>query len=89
MVQLLKFLICSVTNILLNGKRGRRENRNVCWFESNFISLHSVYKKRGKNMTKEEIEQFKKEHNCNTCTKNVDCKIVRQVDGKLVCIEEE
>nr|DAW54856.1 MAG TPA: hypothetical protein [Caudoviricetes sp.] len=42
MVQLLKLFICSVTNTLLTGKRGRRENRNVCWFESNFISLHSV-----------------------------------------------
>nr|DAE74688.1 MAG TPA: hypothetical protein [Caudoviricetes sp.]DAE88558.1 MAG TPA: hypothetical protein [Caudoviricetes sp.]DAW06157.1 MAG TPA: hypothetical protein [Caudoviricetes sp.] len=44
MVQLLKILICSVTNILLNGKRGRQENRSACWFESNFISLHRVYK---------------------------------------------
>lgn len=52
------------------------------------ISLHSVYKKEGNTMTKEEIEEFEKER-CNKCTKNVDCKIVRQVDGKLVCIEEE
>lgn len=40
-------------------------------------------------MSKEEIEQFKKEHNCNTCTKNIECKIVRRIDGKLTCTEEE
>ena len=34
-----------------------------------------------------EIEQFKKEK-CSTCTKNIDCKIVR-IDGKLTCVEEE
>lgn len=39
-------------------------------------------------MTKEEVREFKKD-NCNKCTKNVDCKIVRQADGKLVCIEDE
>ena len=39
-------------------------------------------------MSKEEIDIFE-EKNCNKCTKNVDCKIVRQVDGKLVCIEED
>lgn len=39
-------------------------------------------------MTKEEIEGFKKEH-CSKCNKNVDCKIVRNADGKLVCIEED
>ncbi len=39
-------------------------------------------------MSKEEIEQFKKER-CNKCTKNIDCKIVRNAEGKLVCIEEE
>lgn len=35
-----------------------------------------------------ELEQFKKE-NCSKCTKNIDCKIIRQVDGKLTCTEEE
>ena len=39
-------------------------------------------------MSKEEIQEFKKE-NCNKCTKNINCKIVRQVDGRLVCIEED
>ena len=54
-----------------------------------FISLHRVYKKkRGKDMSKEEIEQFKKE-NCSKCTKNIDCKILRRIDGKLTCTEEE
>ena len=46
-------------------------------------------KKRGKDMSKEEIEEFKEEHNCSTCTKNIDCKIVRRIDGKLTCIEED
>lgn len=40
-------------------------------------------------MSKEEIEKFKEEHNCKTCTKNIDCKIVRRIDGKLTCTEEE
>ena len=35
-----------------------------------------------------EIEQFKKE-NCSTGTKDIDCKIVRRIDGKLTCTEEE
>lgn len=39
-------------------------------------------------MTKEEIEEFKKE-NCSKCNKNVDCKIVKQSDGKLACTEED
>lgn len=39
-------------------------------------------------MTKEEIEEFEKER-CNKCTKNIDCKIVRRIDGKLTCTEEE
>lgn len=39
-------------------------------------------------MKKEEINQFKKE-NCNKCTKNIDCKIVKGPEGKLVCTEEE
>ena len=55
-----------------------------------FNKLDSRYILNGGNhMTKEEIEQFKKEHNCNTCTRNIDCKIVRRIDGKLTCIEEE
>ncbi len=36
-----------------------------------------------------EIEEFKEEHNCSTCKKNIDCKIVRRIDGKLICTEEE
>lgn len=40
-------------------------------------------------MSKEEIEEFKEEHNCSTCTKNIDCKILRRIDGKLTCTEEE
>lgn len=39
-------------------------------------------------MTKEEIQEFKKE-NCNKCTKNIDCKITRNVEGKLVCVEDQ
>lgn len=39
-------------------------------------------------MSKEEVQEFKKEH-CNKCTKNIDCKIVRNAEGKLVCIEDE
>lgn len=35
-----------------------------------------------------ELEQFQKE-NCSNCTKNIDCKITRQIDGKLVCTEED
>lgn len=35
-----------------------------------------------------EIEQFKKE-NCSKCTKNIDCKITRRLDGKLTCTDEE
>lgn len=36
-------------------------------------------------MSKEEIEQFKKEHNCNTCTRNIDCKITRRIDNTVKC----
>lgn len=36
----------------------------------------------------ERIEKYKKE-NCSTCTKNIDCKIVKRIDGKLTCVEEE
>ena len=39
-------------------------------------------------MSKEEVQEFKKD-NCNKCTKNVDCKITRRIDGKLTCIEED
>lgn len=35
-----------------------------------------------------EIEQFKKE-NCSKCTRSIDCKITRRIDGKLTCTEEE
>ena len=38
-------------------------------------------------MTNKEINQFKKE-NCSKCTKNIDCKIIRNVEGKLVCVED-
>lgn len=34
-----------------------------------------------------ELEQFKNE-NCNNCTKNIDCKIIRNIEGKLVCVED-
>lgn len=41
------------------------------------------------HMTNQErIEKYKKE-NCSTCTKNIECKIVRRIDGKLTCTEEE
>lgn len=39
-------------------------------------------------MTKEEIEKYKRKH-CSTCTKNINCKIVKRLDNKLICIEEE
>lgn len=39
-------------------------------------------------MSKEEIKEFKKD-NCNKCTKNIDCKIINNIKGKLVCTEEE
>lgn len=35
-----------------------------------------------------ELEQFKKE-NCNNCTKDINCKIIKQIDGKLKCTEED
>ena len=35
-------------------------------------------------MSKEEIEEFKEEHNCSTCTKNIDCKIVRRIKTKVI-----
>ncbi len=39
-------------------------------------------------MTEEEIKQFKEE-NCSKCTKNIDCKIEKGSEGKLMCTEEE
>lgn len=39
-------------------------------------------------MTNEEIKEFKT-NNCNKCTKDIDCKITRQIDGKLKCTEED
>lgn len=39
-------------------------------------------------MTKEEIDVFEKER-CDKCTRNIDCKITRRIDGKLICSEEE
>ena len=39
-------------------------------------------------MTLEQIKQFKEE-NCSKCNKDIDCKIIRRVDGKLTCTEEE
>lgn len=38
-------------------------------------------------MTNQELEKFKEE-NCRNCNKNTDCKIVKNIDGKLVCTEE-
>ena len=35
-----------------------------------------------------ELEQFKNE-NCNNCTKNIDCKIIKNIEGKLVCVEDQ
>lgn len=34
-----------------------------------------------------ELEQFKKEK-CSKCTKNIDCKIIKNIKGKLVCVED-
>ena len=49
----------------------------------------SKYKKGEVHMTNQErIEKYKKE-NCSKCTKNIECKIVRRIDGKLTCTEEE
>ena len=52
--------------------------------------FRSVYKtiKGDVHMTNQEIKKYKKE-NCSKCTKNIDCKIIRRVDGKLTCTEEE
>lgn len=38
-------------------------------------------------MTKEEIEEYKKEH-CSKCNKNINCKITQKLDGTLHCTEE-
>lgn len=38
-------------------------------------------------MTSEEINEFKEE-NCKKCKKGIDCKIIKNLDGKLVCTEE-
>ena len=38
-------------------------------------------------MTKEKIEQYKKEH-CSTCNKDIDCKITQNINGELKCTEE-
>ena len=49
----------------------------------------SKYKKGEVHMTNQErIEKYKKE-NCSKCIKNIDCKILRRIDGKLTCTEEE
>ena len=39
-------------------------------------------------MTVAEIEKFKKE-NCKNCKKDINCKIVQNIEGKLVCTEED
>lgn len=49
--------------------------------------LHNVYKKKGNNMTLEQIKQFKEE-NCSKCNKDIDCKITQDINGKLKCTEE-
>ena len=49
--------------------------------------FRSVYKKRGNNMTLEQIKQFKEE-NCSKCNKDIDCKITQDINGKLKCTEE-
>ena len=55
-------------------------------------SCHKMSKNKIKgdvHMTNQErIEKYKKE-NCSTCTKNIDCKIVRRIDSKLTYTEEE
>lgn len=33
-----------------------------------------------------DLKKFKEEK-CKNCNKNIDCKIVRQIDGKLKCTE--
>ena len=38
-------------------------------------------------MTLEQIKQFKKE-NCSKCNKDIDCKIIQDINGKLKCTEE-
>ena len=49
--------------------------------------FRSVYKKRGNNMTLEQIKQFKEE-NCSKCNKDIDCKITQDINGKLKCTED-
>ena len=38
-------------------------------------------------MSKEDIEKYKEEH-CSKCTKNIDCKITKDIKGNLHCTEE-
>ena len=33
-------------------------------------------------------QKYIKEH-CSNCTKNIDCKIIKNIKGELVCVEEE
>lgn len=35
----------------------------------------------------EEIKKFKEE-NCKDCKKHIDCKIIKNINGELVCIED-
>ena len=57
-----------------------------CGFNSYYLD-QSVYKKRGNNMTLEQIKQFKEE-NCSKCNKDIDCKITQDINGKLKCTED-
>lgn len=38
-------------------------------------------------MTLEQIKQFKEE-NCSKCNKDIDCKIIQDINGKLKCTED-
>lgn len=38
-------------------------------------------------MTLEQIKQFKEEK-CSKCNKDIDCKIIQDINGKLKCTEE-
>nr|DAL39923.1 MAG TPA_asm: hypothetical protein [Caudoviricetes sp.] len=33
------------------------------------------------------LKEFK-EKNCKNCNKNIDCKIIKNIEGELVCVQE-
>lgn len=35
----------------------------------------------------EKLKEFK-EKNCKNCNKNIDCKIIKNIEEELVCVQE-